>query len=173
MPTGMTQATIPGVVFRAPDREGRHTFSMVNPLPLGFENFMTFFLTMTESPEAGHFVYDPVTDTVELKWAPEQSEPAVKSARFVFDKINRANGTSYHAGGMFGGPLLGDRSTYHPVGGCPLGEATDDYGRVAPYPGLYVMDGSLIPVGLCANPALTITALAERNIERILAEDFA
>jgi len=173
MPTGMTQATIPGAAFRAPDGDGKHTFTMVNPLPFGFENFMTFFITMTESPEAGHFVYDRVADTVELKWAAEQSEPAVKSARYIFDKINRANGTSYHAGGMFGGPLLGDRATYHPVGGCPLGEATDDYGRMAPYPGLYVMDSSLIPVGLGANPALTVTALAERNIERILAEDFA
>jgi len=173
LPTGTTQATIPGATFRAPDKSGKHTLTMVNPLPFGFENLMTYFITMTESAEAGHFVYDRVTDTVELKWAPEQSEPAVKSARFVFDKINRANGTRYHDGGMFGGPLLGDRASYHPVGGCPLGEATDDYGRIAPYPGLYVVDGSLIPIGLCANPALTITALAERNIERILAEDFA
>jgi len=30
----------------------------------------------------------------------------------------------------------------------------------------------LVAVGLGANPSLTITALAERNIERILAEDF-
>jgi cholesterol oxidase len=34
------------------------------------------------------------------------------------------------------------------------------------------MDGSLIPRGLGANPSLTITALSERNIDRILAEDF-
>ncbi|MEY4582210.1 MAG: hypothetical protein RL701_6913 [Pseudomonadota bacterium] len=58
------------------------------------------------------------------------------------------------------------------VGGCPLGRATDPYGRVPNYPGLYIMDGSLLPVGIGANPSLTITALSERNIERILAEDF-
>jgi cholesterol oxidase len=34
------------------------------------------------------------------------------------------------------------------------------------------MDGSLIPLGLGANPSLTITALSERNLERIVAEDF-
>ena len=34
------------------------------------------------------------------------------------------------------------------------------------------MDGSLIAVTLGANPALTITALAERNIAPIVAEDF-
>jgi choline dehydrogenase-like flavoprotein len=33
------------------------------------------------------------------------------------------------------------------------------------------VDGSLIPRGLLANPALTVTALAERNVERIAAED--
>lgn len=41
------------------------------------------------------------------------------------------------------------------------------------YPGLYVMDGSLIPLGVGANPALTVTALAERNMERVMAEGFA
>jgi len=37
---------------------------------------------------------------------------------------------------------------------------------------LYVADSSLIPRGIVANPALTVAALAERNIERIIAEDF-
>jgi len=37
---------------------------------------------------------------------------------------------------------------------------------------LYVVDGSLVPgSGACANPSLTIAALAERNMDRILAED--
>lgn len=76
----------------------------------------------------------------------------------------------YHSA-LFGGENIGDKATYHPIGGCPLGKATDPYGRAPHYPGLYVMDGSLVPIGLGANPALTITALAERNIERIMAED--
>jgi cholesterol oxidase len=58
------------------------------------------------------------------------------------------------------------------VGGVPLGRATDPYGRVAEYPGMYVVDSALIPRGLAGNPALTVTALAERNIERIVREDF-
>ena len=36
---------------------------------------------------------------------------------------------------------------------------------------LYVMDGALIPGALVANPALTVAALAERNIENILQRD--
>jgi cholesterol oxidase len=58
------------------------------------------------------------------------------------------------------------------VGGCPLGQATDDYGRVKGYQNLYISDGSLIPRGIVANPALTVAALTERNIETIIKEDF-
>ena len=55
-----------------------------------------------------------------------------------------------------------------------LGEATDDFGRVNNYSKLYVIDGALLPRSAGGvNPALTITALAERNLERILRDDFA
>jgi cholesterol oxidase len=108
---------------------------------------------------------------VSLIWEKGQNDPAVKSARFVFDKVNVANGTSYRED-LFSGGVFGDRATYHPVGGCPLSRATDDFGRVRGYDGLYVVDGSLIPVGIGANPSLSITALAERNVTQILKEDF-
>jgi cholesterol oxidase len=46
------------------------------------------------------------------------------------------------------------------------------FGRVKGYRGLYTLDGSLIPGSSAAvNPLLTITANAERCIERILEED--
>ena len=54
-----------------------------------------------------------------------------------------------------------------------LGKATDPYGRVKGDSRLYVNDGSLIPGSTGVNPFVTITALAERNVERILKEDFA
>ncbi|MBD2344331.1 GMC oxidoreductase [Anabaena subtropica] len=62
--------------------------------------------------------------------------------------------------------------TAHPLGGCRLGKACDEYGRVLGYRGLYVVDGALLPgTAACANPALTIAALAERCVEKIIAED--
>ena len=66
--------------------------------------------------------------------------------------------------------LLKD-STYHPLGGMVMDKACDLYGRVHGYPRMYVMDGALLP-GSCAtaNPSWTIAALAERNIQRILAD---
>jgi len=58
----------------------------------------------------------------------------------------------------------------HNLGGCPMGEVegdgvVDPYGEVYEYPGLYVLDGSILPGATGANPSHTIAAVAERNIE--------
>ena len=54
-----------------------------------------------------------------------------------------------------------------------IGNATDFFGRVKNYDGLYINDGSLMPgSSACTNPSFTISAIAERNIEKIIAEDF-
>jgi cholesterol oxidase len=66
--------------------------------------------------------------------------------------------------------------TVHPLGGCRMADSpaegvVDDSGRVYldhKAPGLLaVLDGSIIPVALGLNPALTITALAERAVPRL------
>ena len=59
--------------------------------------------------------------------------------------------------------------TAHPVGGCELGKATDLYGRIHGYGGLYAVDGSIIPGNVGgANPSLTIAAMAERSMDQII-----
>ncbi len=60
----------------------------------------------------------------------------------------------------------------HPLGGATLGTVCDQYGRVRRRRGLYVVDGAFIPgsTGI-VNPSLTIAALAERSLERILEKD--
>jgi cholesterol oxidase len=65
------------------------------------------------------------------------------------------------------------RFTYHPLGGCVLGKATDHYGHVKGASRLYVTDGSLVPGSIGVNRFVTITALAERTMARVLAEDTA
>jgi len=169
--TGDKISMVPATGFRFQDGDGRPVFSMAIPFPAGFETHISFAIAMTESREAGSFRYDASSDSVELMWAASQQEPAVASARYLFDQLNQLSGATYRTE-FFGGQEFGTSSTFHALGGCPLGQATDSYGRVIGYPGLYITDGSLIPVTLGANPSLTITALAERNLERIVAEDF-
>jgi len=62
--------------------------------------------------------------------------------------------------------LLGMASTAHILGGCPMGRSdrdgvVDARCEVFNYPGLYVVDGSIMPANPGINPSLTITALAE------------
>ncbi|MGH9114643.1 MAG: GMC oxidoreductase [Acidimicrobiales bacterium] len=57
--------------------------------------------------------------------------------------------------------------TVHPVGGVPMGAdpstgVVDALGEVFHYPGLYVVDGSVMPGPVGPNPSLTIAAFAER-----------
>ena len=172
--TGEMQSTIPSHYFLMRDPDNRRVVSQFAPLPVGFSVKQSFVIAIVENPEAGHFTYDAENDEVNLQWSRSQNEPSVAAAKFVYDQVNSKTGTKYSEVLKFAGDsLFGDQVTYHPVGGIPLGDATDDYGRIREYPGLYVTDGSLISVGIGANPSVTITALAERNIENILATDLA
>jgi len=60
--------------------------------------------------------------------------------------------------------------TVHSLGGCLMADTqeagvTDANGEVYGYPGLFVLDGSILPSATGVNPAHTIAAVAERNIE--------
>jgi len=62
---------------------------------------------------------------------------------------------------------LGAPATAHILGGCPIGDTRSDgvidsEHRVFGYQNFLVCDGSVIPVNLAANPALSILALSER-----------
>ncbi len=71
---------------------------------------------------------------------------------------------------MAGAPvtdLVNIPMTAHFIGGCVIGSSAergvvDGYQRVWGYPGLHVVDGSTLSANLGVNPALTITAQAER-----------
>lgn len=63
--------------------------------------------------------------------------------------------------------LLGAATTAHVLGGCVMAGTADqgvvnEAGEVFGYPGLYVMDASILPANVGVNPSLTITAMAER-----------
>ena len=68
--------------------------------------------------------------------------------------------------------ILGIPTTAHILGGCTMGAGPeagviDKDNRVFGYENLWVCDGSMLSANLGVNPALTITALAERAMSRI------
>ncbi len=124
-------------------------------------------LVMGVAAPGGSFAWDPSTEDVTLTWDPTVMGAIPDAAKASVQKIIDAGGGSI----LDVGQLLGNY-TYHPLGGVVLGKACDLYGRVEGYPGLYVVDGALIPGSAGGvNPALTVTALAERCVERIIKED--
>jgi len=68
--------------------------------------------------------------------------------------------------------LLDMPTTAHIMGGCPIGRNPEegvidlDF-QVFNYPGLYVVDGSVMPANPGSNPSLTITALAEYAMSQV------
>ncbi|MDR3575679.1 MAG: GMC family oxidoreductase [Anaerolineaceae bacterium] len=74
--------------------------------------------------------------------------------------------------GSNGENLLNLPTTAHILGGCPVGKTAlegvvDEHLAVHNYPGLYVVDASVMPGNLGVNPSLTITALAEYAMSQI------
>jgi cholesterol oxidase len=99
----------------------------------------------------------------------------------IFKKVERAMLNATKAlGGNFIRDLVWEKQlhfelvTVHPLGGCSMADdaslgVTNDIGNVfsgengnTTHPGLYVLDGSIIPLPLGTNPLYTISALAER-----------
>ncbi|MGM1062737.1 GMC oxidoreductase [Saccharothrix sp. Mg75] len=167
-PTGPKQSAIPVLAITDPVRD---VIAEIAPVPAGIETYVSLYLAITKNPNRGRFTYDPATDRLGLQWTRAQAAPSVAAAKGLLDEVNAASGTTYRYDVFSGGRAFADDFCYHPLGGAVLGRATDDHGRVHGYPNLYVTDGALVPGSLGVNPFVTITALAERNIAHVLAND--
>ncbi|MBV1938901.1 GMC family oxidoreductase [Streptomyces sp. BV286] len=168
-PTGAVQSSIPcsGIDNWA----AGGAFAEVAPLPTGIETYASFYLSITKNPNRAQFSWNAAANRVDLNWQTAWKQPSIDMAKTIFDKINAKEGTIYRTD-LFGTyKIWGDHLTYHPLGGAVLNRATDNYGRLHGHPGLYVIDGALVPGNTSVNPFVTITALAERNIEAIIAAD--
>lgn len=168
-PTGSLQSSIPCAGIDNWAAGG--AFAEVAPLPTGIETWASFYLSITANPHRARFSWNAAAGRVELDWRTAWKQPSIDMARTIFDRINTKEGTIYRTD-LFGvHKIWGDHLTYHPLGGAVLDRATDHHGRLHGYRGLYVVDGALIPGNTTVNPFVTITALAERNIARIIADD--
>lgn len=166
--TGSKISVLPVTGIDGTDHRGQQVYSMNIGFPLGVETFSTAHITMTRTPELGSFSYDAEKGKAMLNWSATAKDEPLASTQAVYDPINAVNGTVYSKAYFGGKKAFADDSTYHPLGGCPLGLATSDIGEVRGYPGMYVMDSAMFPDSLVANPALSTTAFAEHHIERII-----
>jgi cholesterol oxidase len=85
------------------------------------------------------------------------------------DFATRTNGVPM---GALGENLLNLPTTAHILGGAPVGGDTsegvvNENFEIHGYPGLFIVDGSIMPANPGVNPSLTITALAEYAMSKV------
>lgn len=162
-----TQQSLMGMI----NLDGRNdpenpVYASMFSLPLPVETYALGYYVMVRTGDRADITYDRTADGIRINWPEDHTEHLRVRAKSVFDKVTHANGVDYRDD-LFEGKAF-TPNTVHPMGGVVRGKATDTYGRVNGYTKLYVNDASLLPGYLGCNPFMTITALAERNIEGIL-----
>ena len=171
--TGTVQSSVPVTAYGDLDNPITPLLAEQAPFPIGIELRQLLTLAITKNPNRGYFKYNEVTDNADLYFDKSQMEISRRAMKSFVDRLNEANGGVLEQFWYFGGTGYGDDFTYHPLGGAVYNIASDQYGRLKGYKNLYCNDGAAMPgFSACANPALTIAALAERAIEKIIAEDF-
>jgi cholesterol oxidase len=122
-------------------------------LRIGRSIYTLFGRGLVAQPEPGYEIHAQVKGSHEL----------------TREFAKRTNGVPM---GSLGENLLNLPTTAHILGGAPLGKdasesVVDESFQVHNYPGLYIIDGSIMPANPGVNPSLTITALAEYAMSKI------
>lgn len=112
-------------------------------------------------------------DLLDCDWSQKKSQEYFDRVRRVGRAIARSLNAEYLDNPSY--QYLHQVLTAHPLGGCPMGFTADDgvvnsYGEVFGYPGLYVVDGSVMPGPVGPNPSLTIAAVSNRAADQIIAQ---
>ncbi len=148
------------------DPHTAHTVIQASVPALPLDTASTILVGYGASEGRGRFVYDHAADLAMLHW-PHEGDHVLQTGH-IEPTVRKIVGPD---------ALLTDTnalmpSTWHPLGGAAMDRVCDLSGRVLGQPGLYVLDGALMPGNTAAcNPSMTIAALAEHGIDRIIAED--
>jgi cholesterol oxidase len=131
------------------------------------------YLLIGRDAADGQMRLTPLFRQFEIRWSKAGSQALFAALeRTARELAEAAEATPFYA--LEGGPLS-MFTTVHPLGGCPMADdpargVVDDVGRVYGHPGLYVLDGSIVPTALGVNPSKTIAALAERGAAALVEE---
>lgn len=135
-------------------------------LPLKTGSGSSLFTIVLGVPTGeGYFNYDE-DGVVNLNWPEDGSKNVYDRFEEVLTHIDELG-----LGGFSDtSHTIGQAITLHPLGGVPIGLATDEHCRLKGYDGLYAVDGSIIPGPSISNPSLLIAAMAERCMDTVLAD---
>ncbi len=131
--------------------------------PMALSSRSMPLLGMGRDVPDGRFSLD--RDRLQLDWSKR------RSSAFFDELTDAARAVAEELGAQFKidplSDLFGRTITVHPLGGAPMGRnrhegVTDSHGRVFGHPGLAIIDGSILPGSVGANPSLTIAAIADR-----------
>jgi len=131
------------------------------------------FLMIGRDAANGQMRLTPLFRRFDIRWSKDASAALFADLERTAKELAEGSGaTPFYA--LEGGPLS-NFMTVHPLGGCPMADdpargVVDDAGRVHGYPGLRVLDGSIVPTALGVNPSKTIAALAERGVAQLVEE---
>ena len=165
-PAGTQQSLMGMINVDGRDDPDDPFYASIFSIPLPVETHALGYYAMVKTGDRADITYDRRSDSVAINWPTGHTEHLRERARVVFDRLTGANGVDYRDD-IFAGDVFAP-NTVHPLGGVVRGRATDAFGRVKGYDNLFVNDASLIPGYLGCNPFMSITALAEHNIEGIL-----
>lgn len=153
----------------------RQTLSLVTPTRYGALRNTQVFLVMAHDDAGG--VMELQDDRLRIRWPGVGMQPIFRRANEDLEKATAALGGTYVKSPVWTEALGHDLITVHPLGGCCMADSAEagvvnhmgqvysgDRGSEV-YDSLLVCDGAIVPCSLGTNPLLTISALAERNIE--------
>jgi cholesterol oxidase len=129
------------------------------------------FLMIGRDAADGRMRLTPLLRRFDIRWSKAASTELFAQLEGTAQEVSQASGANlFYA--LEGGPLS-KFTTVHPLGGCPMADdpalgVVDDHGQVHGYPGLHVLDGSIVPTALGVNPSKTIAALAERGVAHLV-----
>jgi cholesterol oxidase len=137
-------------------------------------HLQTFFAVSHDSANGKLSLAD---DRLKLSWPGVADEPVFRRLDAALHGAVDAVGGRYIKSPLAKTSMGSKPATAHPLGGARMAKdashgVVDHAGRVFNggnggidvHPGLYIIDGSIIPRSLGVNPLLTITALAERAL---------
>ncbi len=104
-----------------------------------------------------------------LDWNPAASKAMFRDLERVMKDLSRSLGGDFLRSPPWRPPFR-RLLTAHSMGGCVMSDSAgsgvvDHRGEVWGHPGLFVVDGAVIPGPLAVNPSLTIAAVAERTAQ--------